>query len=459
MKLNEDARAALDALDLGIVIIDHETRIVYANASYRDFAIQCPGATSGPVMGRLLRDVHPQSRLQEVLEGNEGGLTVIRGELEAPYAMGIYPIRQDQEITGGVAVILPLEDASLIRQAVDDLERQNRRVLASVARVTHSRVGLRDVVGESPDSRKAKALARKAAARSGPLLLEGPCGVGKGFYAQVIHNSGPRRSGVLAVADCGALDREALDRELFGLGDSDSGEDYEMGLLEAASGGTLYLREIERMPLPLQQRLLNAIKNRRFCPPGSRREIPLTARIIAGTNIPREKLNRSERFHNELLQQLSPMTITIPPLSERPEDVPILAQMLMRPVSAIQRHRITVSLAALQRMVEYSWPGNVQEMKSVLEYAAYRCTGPTLRPEHLPEHIGAGTQELEPLCRRTRRFEQEEIRRALRIYGTTLPGKKQAAAALGISLASLYNKMKEGPVPPPPDAPETEPEE
>lgn len=431
MKLNEDARAALDALDLGIVIIDHETRIVYANASYRDFAIQCPGATSGPVVGRLLRDVHPQSRLQEVLEGNEGGLTVIRGELEAPYAMGIYPIRQDQEITGGVAVILPLEDASLIRQAVDDLERQNRRVLASVARVTHSRVGLRDVVGESPDSRKAKALARKAAARSG----------------------------VFAVADCGALDREALDRELFGLGDSDSGEDYEMGLLEAASGGTLYLREIERMPLPLQQRLLNAIKNRRFCPPGSRREIPLTARIIAGTNIPREKLNRSERFHNELLQQLSPMTITIPPLSERPEDVPILAQMLMRPVSAIQRHRITVSLAALQRMVEYSWPGNVQEMKSVLEYAAYRCTGPTLRPEHLPEHIGAGTQELEPLCRRTRRFEQEEIRRALRIYGTTLPGKKQAAAALGISLASLYNKMKEGPVPPPPDAPETEPEE
>ena len=431
MKLNEDARAALDALDLGIVIIDHETRIVYANASYRDFAIQCPGATSGPVVGRLLRDVHPQSRLQEVLEGNEGGLTVIRGELEAPYAMGIYPIRQDQEITGGVAVILPLEDASLIRQAVDDLERQNRRVLASVARVTHSRVGLRDVVGESPDSRKAKALARKAAARSG----------------------------VFAVADCGALDREALDRELFGLGDSDSGEDYEMGLLEAASGGTLYLREIERMPLPLQQRLLNAIKNRRFCPPGSRREIPLTARIIAGTNIPREKLNRSERFHNELLQQLSPMTITIPPLSERPEDVPILAQMLMRPVSAIQRHRITVSLAALQRMVEYSWPGNVQEMKSVLEYAAYRCTGPTLRPEHLPEHIGAGTQELEPLCRRTRRFEQEEIRRALRIYGTTLPGKKQAAAALGISLASLYNKMKEGPVPPPPDAPEAEPEE
>ena len=108
-------------------------------------------------------------------------------------------------------------------------------------------MGLRDVVGESPDSRKAKALARKAAARSGPLLLEGPCGVGKGFYAQVIHNSGPRRSGVFAVADCGALDREALDRELFGLGDSDSGEDYEMGLLEAASGGTLYLREIERM--------------------------------------------------------------------------------------------------------------------------------------------------------------------------------------------------------------------
>ena len=459
MKLNEDARAALDAMDLGIVIIDRETRLVYANAAYRDFATQWPGAIPGPVVGRLLRDVHPQSRLPEVLDGHAGGFTVVRGELAEPYAMGIYPVRQQKEITGGVAAILPLEDAALIRQAIDDLERQNQRVRASVARVTHSRVGLRDMAGESPESRKTKALARKAASRSQPLLLEGPSGVGKGFYAQVIHNSGPRRGGIFAVADCSALDRDALDRELFGLGDSDAGEAYEMGLLEAAAGGTVYLREIERMPLPLQQRLHNAIKNGRFCPPGSRREVPLTARIIAGTNVPREKLLRSERFHNELLQQLSGMTITIPPLCERPEDIPVLAQMLMRPVSAIQHHRITVSLAALQRMVEYSWPGNVQEMKSVLEYAAYRCTGPTLRPEHLPEHIGADTQEMEPLCRRTRRFEQEEIRRALRIYGTTLPGKKQAAASLGISLASLYNKMKEAPVPPAEDAPEEETEE
>ena len=191
-----------------------------------------------------------------------------------------------------------------------------------------------------------------------------------------------------------------------------------------------------------QARLQSVLTEYSVRPLGGRREVPVNVRVIAAAGADLEEELRSGRFRADLYYSLSIFRIYLPPLRERMEDLPYLTRLLLSEISTAMQRRFSVADDAVERLRRYSWPGNIRELRNVLEFSAWLSPDGVIRAENLPEHIGAPAErDTTALHDRVRRFEQAEIRKALQFYGDDLKGKKAAAAELGISLASLYSKL------------------
>ena len=449
MELSGDARAIFDAMQEGITIIDTQGRIVFGNRAYREFLNKEAGEDIGPIEGRRLRDLRPGARLPEVLETGKPHLHITRQEIQDFYFVNMYPIYQEGVLTGGVSVVTFLEDAYRTRQELEAMEARSKQVLDRINKANGARYTFEDIVARCPASLEAKALAEKIAATDATVLLEAESGAGKELYAQAIHNASPRREGVFVAINCSNFNGELLESELFGYvegaftGARRSGK---MGLFEAAGGGTLFLDEISEMDLGLQAKLLRVLQERRIRPVGGIREVEVDVRVIAACNVDLPEYVRQGKFRKDLYYRLSIVPIHIPALRERPEDIPCLAQEILRELSRKLRRPLSLSADAIERLQRHEWPGNVRELRNVLEFSAYLTPSGVITADTLPGGPEQFKEEGEPmtLSQKTRMFERREIQRLLQKYGTSLKGKKQAAEELGISLASLYNKLGGG---------------
>ena len=215
-----------------------------------------------------------------------------------------------------------------------------------------------------------------------------------------------------------------------------------MGLLEATYGGTLFLDEISEMDLGLQAKLLRALQERRIRPVGGVKEIDIDVRVIAACNVDLERYVREGKFRKDLYYRLNTVPIHIPPLRERTEDIPFLAQDILEELSHKLRRPLVLTDEAMELFQAYDWPGNVRELRNILEFSAYLAPGGVISVDMLPgrQRHQKEAQHL-TLAQKTKQFERREIEKLLHKYGSTLEGKKKAAAELGISLASLYNKI------------------
>ena len=216
-----------------------------------------------------------------------------------------------------------------------------------------------------------------------------------------------------------------------------------VGLFEAANGGTLFLDEVSEMDFGLQAKLLRAIQEGRIRPVGGVKEIEVDVRLISASNADLTAYIDDGRFRLDLYYRLSTFRIRIPPLRERPEDIPALAALILDELSQKLKRQISITPEALECLVAHDWPGNVRELRNVLEFSAYLSENGAIVPSSLPEHLlrPPGSEEEVPLSARVRAFEQGEINRLLLKNGSDLAGKKKTAAQLGISLATLYNKL------------------
>lgn len=440
MEILKGMEHIFDIMGEGILVIDKDARIVYANKAYYSFL----GMDASQLVGKMLRDVRPGARLPNVLTTGKPILNAPRQEREDVYFVNMYPIFQGEEVIGGLSVVTFINQAYEFRNLLKEVER-SKQVLKRISKASNAKYTFDDIVAISSPSLKIKALARRDAATEATVLLQSESGTGKELYAQAIHNASARNGSIFLAVNCANFNSNMLESELFGYTEgafTGAKKGGKIGLFEAASGGTLFLDEISEMELTLQSKLLRVLQERSIRPLGGLEERKVDVRVIAACNADLQQYTREGRFRKDLYYRLGAFPIHIHPLRERREDIELLTAHFLDEFSRKQRRSLTIDEKALRQLCAYDWPGNVRELRNVLEFVSYLSDDGVIRESLLPESILQPLNEsAETLAQRVKRFEQGEISKLLRQYGKDLNGKKKAAAELGISLASLYNKL------------------
>lgn len=449
MYLDEDIRAVFDAMQEGINIIDAEGRIVFGNRAYRDFLSKEKGLDIGSIEGRYLRDLRPGARLPEVLTTGQPILHAPRMEKKDEiYFVNMYPILQNGQVVGGLSVVTFLKDAYDFQSELERYEKRNKQVLRRVNKANSARYTFDSIVAVGNNVKAVKALAQKAAETDATVLLASESGTGKELYAQAIHNASARKNEVFVAINCANFNANTLESELFGYVEgafTGAKKGGKIGLFEAANGGTLFLDEVSEMDYSLQAKLLRAIQEGRIRPVGGVDEIEVDVRLISASNADLPAYIQQGKFRQDLYYRLSTFQIHIPPLRERRQDIPALTDVVLSELSQKLKRSITITPEARRCLAVHDWPGNVRELRNVLEFSAYLSDNGTIVQDSLPEHIvrPAVEQPEISLAQRVRVFERAEINKLLLKNGADLAGKKETARQLGISLATLYNKLAE----------------
>lgn len=312
-----------------------------------------------------------------------------------------------------------------------------------------SGTGLDAIIGQSPPIRALKEKAAKLALSTSTVLITGESGTGKELLARAIHQAGPRRDSPFVAINCGAIPDTLLESELFGyVGGAFTGASSKgrMGKFELAQGGVIFLDEISTMPLYLQVKLLRVLQDRSIIRLGSNRLIKVDVRIIAASNDDLWACTRQNTFREDLYYRLNVIPLTMPTLRERLEDIPVLAEYFLAKYCALfGKSKPFLSPEPLSLLERYPWPGNVRELEHAMEYAVNMMPdGGPLLPDCLPARLvtaEAGPAAPPPAVESVRAIEERAIRAALAMYGQSTEGKRRAAAALGLSLATLYRKI------------------
>jgi DNA-binding NtrC family response regulator len=298
----------------------------------------------------------------------------------------------------------------------------------------------------NPAMRRVLQTARQAAASDATILLTGESGTGKNVLAAAIHGWSPRAAGPFVVVSCTTLSEHLLESELFGhvTGAFTGAWKDHPGRLETARGGTVFLDEVGELPPDLQGKLLRFLEERRFERVGDTTTREVDVRIVAATNRDLGAEVRAGRFRQDLFYRLEVIGLSLPPVRERPEDLPALMDHLLVTLSA--RHRrapMALDPGARAALLAYPWPGNVRELLNALERALVLTTGDTLRPEDLPDHVLApgAAEPVDAESMASLSLEEVERRQvqAVLAQSATL---EEAAARLGINPTTLWRKRK-----------------
>ncbi len=293
------------------------------------------------------------------------------------------------------------------------------------------------IIGNSPQIRELRQAIKKFARSQAPVFIEGPSGTGKELVARQIHRQSARADAPFVAVNCGAIPSELMESELFGhvKGSFTGALSDNPGLFRSAEGGTLFLDEIADLPLPMQVKLLRVLQEKSIRPVGAQREITTDVRIISASHKNLTELVEQGRFRQDLYYRIHVIGIQTPPLQERREDIPLLAGHILARLSREQRRSLQIDDAALQRLREYPFPGNVRELENILERAAALADGDRIQADdlQLPE-ITATTQTRPSLTQQTREIEAEALRRALEANRWN---QSAAARELGITLRQL----------------------
>ncbi|MBM4060173.1 MAG: sigma-54-dependent Fis family transcriptional regulator [Planctomycetes bacterium] len=294
-----------------------------------------------------------------------------------------------------------------------------------------------DVVVASPLMQEVCRDLARIAASDAAVLLAGETGTGKEVFANLLHRWSARAAGPLVSVNVAALPEGLVESELFGheKGAFTGAAAARIGQLQAASGGTLFLDEVGEMPLLMQPKLLRALQSRTVTPLGSRTEREVDFRLVTATNRDLEAEVQAGRFRQDLYYRIAVITVEIPPLRERPEDVLPLAQRCLQ-----QHGHKRLSPAAAARLVAYGWPGNVRELENTMLRAAILAPGDVVLPENLPPNLLAGPLRGPTDARSLAEIERQAILAELERTGGN---RSEAARRLGISRRKLLYRLKD----------------
>ncbi len=303
-----------------------------------------------------------------------------------------------------------------------------------------------NIIGKSDTIEQVFRIMEKVARTDSSVLITGESGTGKELVARAIHFSSERANGRFLPINCGALPENLLESELFGYkrGAFTGAMQDKVGLLKAADKGTVFFDEIGEMPLSLQVKLLRTLQERECYPLGSNEPIAFDVRVLCATNRNLEAEVKAGRFREELLYRINVITITLPPLRERKDDIPLLANhFLIRVEKSLGRSGMRFSKGAMRALINYQWRGNVRELENTVERAAILAETDVIHSHDLPDKLrissAAAPAEMDDVNLTLEDLEREHIRRMLaKVDGN----KERAAQILGIHLSTLYRKMQ-----------------
>jgi DNA-binding NtrC family response regulator len=316
------------------------------------------------------------------------------------------------------------------------------------------------LIGESPTMKGVRESARRLANAEVPLLVQGESGTGKEQFAKTVHYSGNRREAPFMAVDASALPPTMIESELFGhVKGAFTGADADrQGLMRTAGRGTIFLDEIGEMPAGLQTRLLRVLQERMVRPVGSDQSVAVEARLIAATNKDLAAAVKRGEFRQDLYHRLNVVSLTMPPLRDHKEDIPVLVQHFLRKY----RSKTTIAKEAcdqtLSVLLAYDWPGNVRELENAVLHAVVMADCELIRPEHLPLHILSSPPQVEtetageavspcatgmPLSCDGAALADYERRAIVAALAQSKGNRRKAAGILRVGTATLYRKMKE----------------
>ena len=330
------------------------------------------------------------------------------------------------------------------------LERRDlRKEVKTLKEQMLDAVGGGEIIGQSDMMRDLMATVQRVGASELPVLLQGESGVGKELFAKAVHQASERADGPLVSVNCGAIPANLVESTLFGheKGAFTGAHQKGAGKFRAAEGGTLFLDEIGELPLAAQVKLLRALQEREVEPVGATKPVPVNIRLIAATNRNLAAMVKEGRFREDLYYRINVYPLHIPPLRQRSEDIPQLAEYFMHR-AGLHHHKedAVITPAALDLLKQLPWPGNVRQLENAIYRAVVSADGEALKPEHfswlMPDMALAPgakfTGQSEPKILPLAQVEQQHIQRALAVCNGNMA---EAARQLGISRATLYRRL------------------
>jgi PAS domain S-box-containing protein len=445
-KLKGELWAVLNSVQDAIEVVDNTGLIKYVNPAFT----RVTGIAEVTRVGKNIFDVSPHGALAQALVKQKPvtGYRAKVGGSGVEVISNAAPILVEGEVTGAVVVFQPITD---ILRLMDELQKSTtiiENLYAKIEQITGSKFTFNDLVGTSRVFQATLEMAKKAAKSDTPVMLVGESGTGKELFAQAIHHAGIRRGKPFIKVSCASVPEELLESELFGheKGAFTGAVRTKLGKVEMAGGGTLFIDEVGEMNLSLQGKMLRLLQDREFERVGGSEMLRADLRLIAATNVDLRSLVRRGKFREDLYFRLNVIELVLPPLRQRREDIPPLVEQIINRYSRKLGKKVKgIAPDALQLLVNYDWPGNIRELENVVERAVVAMESELVGCQHLLPYIGQFTAsnvihfpEVMPL----EKMEQLMLKAALARYGETLDGKKKAAQALNISLATLYNKLK-----------------
>lgn len=319
-------------------------------------------------------------------------------------------------------------------------------VISSLRRELSIEDSFEGIIGKSMVMQRIFDLIRSAAQSEASVVIYGESGTGKELVAAAIHRLGSRSNGPFIKVNCAALNESLLESELFGhvKGAFTGADRTRVGRFEAANYGDIFLDEIGDLPLSTQVKLLRVLQEKEIEKVGDHRPVQVDVRILSATNRDLNRLMEAERFRDDLFYRIGVIPIYLPPLRERPEDIPLLIEAFIQRIRLKTRKPIRgIDKEALELLSRYDWPGNVRELINVIEYAFVLCTGEEIMPSHLPATIVGRSRNLSTGKPQKRSHGDSDDRKTLlEILRRTGGNKSEAARMLGISRVTLWKRLK-----------------
>jgi PAS domain S-box-containing protein len=445
-RTNAYYNALLNTVEAAVTTVDCDGNILFLNDNSEKMYGLSLNETSGQTITKFFEK--EAVVLMSTMKERQG----VTNKYNQPYPnvhvlINTSPVFVDNEVVGGISIE---RDITEIVKLNDELSitTANLHELESTAQSQQNLSPFNKIKGRSPVLKEAINLATKVAKTDAPVLITGDSGVGKELFAEGIHNAGIRSNKPFVAINCGAIPAALFESELFGYEQgafTGAIKGGKKGKFDAAKGGTIFLDEVGEMPLELQVKLLRVLQEKHYYRVSGNEAIPTDVRIIAATNRDLEKMIDEGTFREDLYYRLNVISISIPPLRDRIEDIPELVQLFLKEFSLKYKMPIPeIDPEIMYTFLQHPWEGNIRQLRNIIERIIILASdNEVIKTHHLPKNfikdhspvLNIQTEKIKTIDGQG----EEEIQYALqKTYGN----KAAAAKLLGISRATLYNKLK-----------------
>ncbi|KGR80514.1 sigma-54 interaction domain-containing protein [Ureibacillus manganicus] len=417
------------------VVVDKNARIIYINKEYCDFL----EVERENVIGKYVGEVIENSEMHLVIEKGVAQIAAphyIKGNYMLPNRIPIYV---DGEIVGAFGSVM-FRDVNDWKKLNSHVQKTLEKIDENMKSTMESLNSLPSLIGSSNAIRKIKETISIIAPTKLPVLIEGEIGSGKELCARSIHHLSDRYEKPFVNINCSIIPIDLLEVELFGKWD---GTNLKKGRLSLADGGTIYIQEINELPFTIQAKLLKMIQEGTIQPVGTDHEISINTRVLVSSNIPLLDLVKAKKFREDLFYRIQSITLLVPPLRERIEDLPELIQTFINKFCAeAGRRTIKVHRKVLWALQNYDWPGNVRELQNIIQAIVHLADGEEITEDSLPFHLRRKPSNFIRSNGTLEEILSHVEGQVIKEYLEVEKDKNKIAEQLGISRSTLYEKIK-----------------